>query len=438
MTLDAPSTAAPQRHPELHPASVALGGTVTVSIQVANYGGRWTGDGDAARRVRLRRQHPRLGGSECERPGGPVHAARGFLRRLHGHRLQDTEFLHLLRYLAGLRQDRTTPSAALRGSRFVGYPLAAEGEEAVVAVVAPANRAPVFREAKVGLSVSENAVAGAPVGIPVIASDNDRDIVTYSLDGADASLFAIGAMTGQISVAQGTALDFETRSSYAVTARAADGRNGQDTIAVTIVVTNVEEAGTVRLSSAEPEAGVALTAMLEDPDGGVSGVSWQWERSMNLTAWMEIPGGESAVYTPTEADEGYHLRATAAYSDGQGPNKRTHMVSANPVPVVLEPMPTPTPEATPTPMPRCDADAHAGSDADSHAEMRRQRPRRKRRRLPTPEATPTLMPEATPTVMPEATPTVMPEATPTVMPEATPTVMPGSDADSPCRKRRRQ
>ena len=259
------------------------------------------------------------------------------------------------------------------------------------------NRAPAFREAKVALSVVENAVAGASVGIPVIASDKDRDSITYSLAGADASLFAIGARTGQISVAQGTALDFETRSSYAVTARAADGRNGQGTIAVTIVVTNVEEAGTVRLSSAEPEAGVTLTAMLEDPDGGVSGVSWQWERSMNLTAWMEIPGGESAAYTPTEADEGYHLRATAEYSDGQGPNKRTHTVSAHPVPVVPES--TPTPEATPTPMPEATP-------------------------TPMPEATPTPMPEATPTPMPEATPTPTPEATPTPTPEATPTPTP--------------
>ena len=87
--------------------------------------------------------------------------------------------------------------------------------------------------------------------------------------------------------------------------------------------------------------------MLEDPDGGVSGVSWSWERSMNLTTWMAIPGSGSAAYTPTEADESYHLRATAAYSDDHGPNKRAHMVSANLVPVAPEPTPEPT--VTPTP-----------------------------------------------------------------------------------------
>ncbi len=229
-----------------------------------------------------------------------------------------------------------------------------------VGVGGSTNRAPVFREGgTVARSVAENAAARASVGSPVTASDNDGDSITYSLAGDDASLFAIDTRTGQISVAQGTALDFETRSSYSVSARANDGRNGQDTIAVTIAVTNVEEAGTVGLSSANPEVGVTLTAMLEDPDGGVSDVSWSWERSMDLTTWMAIPGSGSAAYTPTEADEGYHLRATAAYSDDHGSNKRAHMVSANLVPVAPEPTVTPTPEptvgpgptATPTPEP---------------------------------------------------------------------------------------
>ena len=132
------------------------------------------------------------------------------------------------------------------------------------------NRDPVFGEGGTAArSVAEDAVAGAPVGSAVTASDSDGDSIAYSLAGDDASLFAIDTGTGQISVAQGTALDFETRSSYSVSAHANDGRNGQDTIAVTITVTNVEEAGTVSLSSANPEVGVTLTAMLEDPDGGV-------------------------------------------------------------------------------------------------------------------------------------------------------------------------
>ena len=102
------------------------------------------------------------------------------------------------------------------------------------------NRAPVFRDgATAARSVAEDAVAGASVGSPVTASDSDGDRITYSLGGDDASLFAIDPRTGQVSVGEGTALDFETKSSYAVTARAADRRNSSDTIALTITVTNV-------------------------------------------------------------------------------------------------------------------------------------------------------------------------------------------------------
>ena len=41
---------------------------------------------------------------------------------------------------------------------------------------------------------------------------------------------------------------------------------------VTVKVTNMEEAGTVTLSTVQPEAKVAVTATLTDPDGGISGV----------------------------------------------------------------------------------------------------------------------------------------------------------------------
>ena len=275
------------------------------------------------------------------------------------------------------------------------------------------NRAPVFRDgATAARSVAEDAIARAPVGSPVTASDSDGDSILYHLAGADASLFAIDRRTGQISVAQGTALDFETRSSYSVSARAIDGRNSQDTV-VTITVTNVEETGTVSLSSANPEVGVTLTAMLEDPDGGVSDVSWSWERSMDVTTWMAIPGSVTAAYTPTEADEGYHLRATAAYGDDHGPNKRAHMVSANLVPVAPEPTPEPTATRTPEPTATRTPEPTATPTPEPTAT-----------RTPEPTATPTPEPTATRTPEPTVTPTPEPMVTPTPEPTVTPTPEP--------------
>ena len=315
-------------------ASVAPGGRVTVTIQVADYGGigrvtetlpagfAYVSSTHDSAGVSVNGQEVRFTLQGDSSVAYTVTASRTAGSHSFSSMLRDSD-----------RIDHTVGGAT---RVTVRQPSSGGGGGGGGGV---SNRAPVFREGGTAArSVAENAAARASVGSPVTASDNDGDSITYSLAGDDASLFAIDTRTGQISVAQGTALDFETRSSYSVSARANDGRNGQDTIAVT----NVEEAGTVSLSSANPEVRVTLTAMLEDPDGGVSDVGWSWERSMNLTTWMAIPGSGSAAYTPTEADEGYHLRATAVYSDDHGPNKRAHMVSANLVPVAPEPTPEPT------------------------------------------------------------------------------------------------
>ena len=58
-----------------------------------------------------------------------------------------------------------------------------------------------------------------------------------------------------------------TDNTYEVTVQASDG--GEDTTAmeaVTIEVTNVEEPGTVTLSTLQPQVGVEIMATLGDPD----------------------------------------------------------------------------------------------------------------------------------------------------------------------------
>ena len=255
-----------------------------------------------------------------------------------------------------------------------------------------------------------------PVGDPVAAEDPDDDPLTYALSAADAGSFGIDDSTGQISVPAETSLDFETKSSYAVTVTATDpsdesdsvdvtitvmdvneppdvtegetdleyAENGTDAVEqfvavdpegqdvswrlsgddandfsitggsltfnsspdfenpadrgsnnvynitvgasdtggrltevdVTVTVTNVDEAGTVTLSSLEPEEEVRITATLADPDGIASNVRWQWARSSDgSTAWVNIDEATSGIYTPVSADADHYLRATASYED---------------------------------------------------------------------------------------------------------------------------
>ena len=73
-----------------------------------------------------------------------------------------------------------------------------------------------------------------------------------------------------------------------------------------------------------PVVGVELTAMLDDPDGSVTGEMWMWYKSMDSTFMdgteMEI-GDAMSSYTPMAADEGYYLMVKVSYTDGHGAGK---------------------------------------------------------------------------------------------------------------------
>ena len=190
------------------------------------------------------------------------------------------------------------------------------------------NNAPVFADATATRSVAENTAANTNIPYPVTAADADGDTLTYTLEGTDAASFDIVGTSGQIQTK--AALDYEAKSSYSVRVRASDGTDS-DTIAVTINVTNVNEAGTVSLSPALPRVGTALTATLSDPDGGVTGKTWAWASSTDKSAWTAISGADSASYTPVDGDLNRYLRATASYADTLGAGRSAAGISANKV-----------------------------------------------------------------------------------------------------------
>ena len=207
-------------------------------------------------------------------------------------------------------------------------------------------------------SVAENSAAGANVGDPVTATVAEGN-VTYALGGDDADSFAIGTTDGQITVGEGTTLDFEARDSYSVSVTATNATGGEASIDVAIAVENVNEAGTLTLSSASPAFGEELTATLEDPDGGITDVSWEWQWSEIGATWLTIPGGRAAGYTPTESDGGLLLRVVVEYTDAAGESSAESAATGlppapppPPTPTPVPPTPTPVPPApTPTPVP---------------------------------------------------------------------------------------
>ena len=183
---------------------------------------------------------------------------------------------------------------------------------------ATAHVPPTFDEgASTTRRIAENSPTGTRIGGPLVARDPLERRVLYTKGGPDADLFDVASQTGQIFVRRGAMLDYESgRRTYLIEVVGNTGVGGPGKIAVTIIVTNVPEPGSVVLSpDTPPEVGAEITAALSDPDGGINGVSWQWQRSSDGRTWNDIPGATSASYTPTEADRGMMLRASVSYND---------------------------------------------------------------------------------------------------------------------------
>ena len=140
------------------------------------------------------------------------------------------------------------------------------------------NTAPSFSSETTTRSIAENTGSGVDIGDAVFATDPDTtDTLEYSLGGTDASSFSINSASGQLRTS--AALNYEDTTSYSVTVSVSDGNGGSDSIAVTINITNVNEAPAFTDSSpasrsiaentaTDQNIGSAVSAT--DPDSGDS------------------------------------------------------------------------------------------------------------------------------------------------------------------------
>ena len=234
--------------------------------------------------------------------------------------------------IAGATDAAYTPVAADKG-RYLRASASYDDDHgrgksaSAVSAAAVGNSVPLFDEgAHTTREVAENTAAGEDIGVAVTATEADKDTLTYTLGGTDAASFDINAQTGQLSTK--AVLDHETKASYTVTVTASDGTASAE-IAVTVMVTNVDEAGEVSLTPAGPVVGTVVTASLTDLDGGVTNATWQWASAASATGtFADIAGATDAAYTPVAADKGRYLRASASYDDDHGRGKSASAVSA--------------------------------------------------------------------------------------------------------------
>ena len=165
--------------------------------------------------------------------------------------------------------------------------------------------------------------------------DEDRRAATneWSLEGVDAGEFQLIGSVGRTLVFRNqpdyeNPADFDGDNVYKVTVVTLDGHGGRGEFDVCIAVMNINEEGKITLRDedgnelVQPRARGPITAELTDPDGGVTGITWQWARSEDDPPTPDDPtdiaGATTATYTPTNADDiGFFLKVTATYMDAK-------------------------------------------------------------------------------------------------------------------------
>ena len=174
----------------------------------------------------------------------------------------------------------------------------------------------------------------ATVNVYNVDDEDDRaSVASWRLEGEDAGQFQLIGTVGRTLVFT-TQPDYENPADadgdnvYKVTVVAIDNGGGRGEFDVCIAVMNINETGKITLRDGEgnelvqPHALGPITADLTDPDGGVTGVTWNWERSQvnpptGIHALTDIDGAASATYTPTNDDTSFFLKVTATYVDAK-------------------------------------------------------------------------------------------------------------------------
>ena len=213
------------------------------------------------------------------------------------------------------------------------------GELQVDVIVTPVDEPPELNGPDTVDDFPENSATSRQVG-RYTASDPEGATVTLSLSSGDADF----ALAGNGVLTFKESPDYEEQSSYSVTVRAVVGSHTVDKV-VTVNIQNVEEPGTVTVSSVQPQEGTSLTATLEDDDESTA-TTWQWYRASSRgSTGAAITNANSRSYTPGSDDVGRYLRVVASYDDGHGTGKSATAVSVN---RVQEAPPAPEPPEFPT------------------------------------------------------------------------------------------
>ena len=154
------------------------------------------------------------------------------------------------------------------------------------------------------------------------ATDPDGDTLSassWSVSGPDGSLFEFDDTTAgrlQFKASPNYEMPMDTGKDnvYELVVVVTDPDGESDMLDVTVKVMNLEEDGTITLSTRGPQVGRAITAELMDDDGGTRGLSWKWYRGTDNTGTL-ITSATRKTYTPVAADATSSLHVEVTYTD---------------------------------------------------------------------------------------------------------------------------
>ncbi len=162
---------------------------------------------------------------------------------------------------------------------------------------------PEFASETAEFEIDENSPEGTDVGDPVLATDANGDDLTYSLDEMGDMYFDIDAV-GQITVGEGAMLDYEETTSYTVTVTADDGTGFSATIAVTISVTDVNDAPTFDVGAGERmiEENMEVGSNVGDPVVATDQDGDELTYSISESMYFEIDPATGQITTTAVLD----------------------------------------------------------------------------------------------------------------------------------------
>ena len=210
----------------------------------------------------------------------------------------------------------------------------------ITITVTNVDEAPSFAAATVDLPINENT-SGAVYQAQAI--DPEQATLTYSASGADAGLFTINNTSGDLAFSQSpnfeTPLDQDADNVYNLDIAADDGTN-QASQAVTVTVTNVNEApvfasASVNIDTDENAAGFVHTVdAATDPDqgetltyqlGGDDAAAFNFNTSTRSLSFANTPDFENPADQDTNND--YQITITASDGDLEATQAITITVS---------------------------------------------------------------------------------------------------------------